>query len=315
MQSRIIKNPAKIAVLMAVYNGERFLQQQVDSLSSQGVPSIDVWVSDDGSSDGSRKILKSCSDSWSKGTFRVADGPQTGFSDNFRSLMSNTEIQADYYAFCDQDDLWDSDKLQVALSQLASLGRDMPALYCGRTRIVDECGRHVGYSPLFDRQPNFRNAIVQSIAGGNTMVANRAAWQLLAESARRTDFVSHDWWCYILVAGAGGRVVYDPQAHISYRQHSGNLVGDNMSLRSRIDRVNRLFKGQFVSWGDRNLSSLQQCIDLLSDDAKATVEEFRSFRAEKSIIRRLRGLLSSGIYRQSLQGNLGLFAATLFQKL
>src|SRR5690606_17695974 len=120
---------------------------------------------------------------------------------------------------------------------------DGPALYCTRTRTVSEEGSTVGLSPLFAKPPGFRNALVQSIAGANTMVMNRSAWRLVREASRRTSFISHDWWCYLIVAGAGGVVRYSPVARIGYRQHAKNLVGENNSWRARMSRLSHLMKG------------------------------------------------------------------------
>ena len=85
-------------------------------------------------------------------------------------------------------------------------------------------------SPLFRRPPSFRNALVQSLAGGNTMVLNRPARDLVALASRRARFVSHDWWAYLLVTGAGGAVHYSAKPLVRYRQHAHNLVGANTSL-------------------------------------------------------------------------------------
>lgn len=300
---------------MAVYNGERFIDEQIASISNQTLKHIDIWASDDGSKDASASRLRAHGKSWSRGRFEILKGPENGCAENYRSLMRRSEIEADYYAFCDQDDCWHDNKLEVAVEHLAPLGNKAPALYCGRTHLVNEHGKDIGFSPLFEREPGFRNAIVQSIAGGNTMVANRAAWKLLSESARRTGFVGHDWWSYLIVSGAGGDVIYDPVPHIRYRQHGSNLIGDNIRWRSRILRIKRLFEGQFFQWNERNLDGLKKCSDLLCDDALTVLHEFESIRSDKSQLRSLRKLARSGMYRQSIYGNLGLKAGVLFNKL
>lgn len=305
----------RVAVLMGVYNGERFLDEQIESLANQTLKHVDIWASDDGSGDGSGALLRSHRDSWSHGRFEILEGPRSGYAENYRSMMRVPEIDADYFAFCDQDDYWHDDKLEIAVQHLAPFGNKRPALYCGRTRLVDENNQDIGYSPLFERKPGFRNAIVQSIAGGNTMVANRAAWKLLSESARRTGFVSHDWWSYLLVSGAGGEVFYDPVPHIKYRQHNENLFGDNVRWQSRLLRIRRLFEGQFFRWNEQNLEGLNKCADLLCDDALGVLRDFESIRSEKSQFRSLRKLARSGMYRQSIYGNLGLKAGVLFNKL
>ena len=305
----------RVSIFLAVFNGEQFLRKQLDSIAGQIGGQIDVWASDDGSSDSSKQILDDQASSWTRGRFHVVDGPRSGHAENFRSMLKRTEIHSDYFAFSDQDDYWHADKLEVAIRTLAPFRGVKPALYCGRTCLVDAEGKEIGCSPLFSREPSFKNAIVQSIAGGNTMVFNREAWNLVSESARRTGFVGHDWWTYLIVSGAGGEVIYDPTPHIEYRQHDGNLIGDNARWRSRINRIKRLFEGQFSKWNDRNIEGLNLCLDMLSEDSRRVLLDFQSLRAERSAFRSLSRLQRSGLYRQSFYGNLGLKAGVFFNKI
>lgn len=303
-----------VAVLMAVCNGERFLAQQIRSISLQKSVRVDLWVSDDGSRDASTDIVRRVAETWRLGRVRLVEGPQRGFAENFRSLLVRAEINADYYAFCDQDDVWDDDKLAHAVAWLKTQASDRPALYCSRTRIISADGETVGQSPLFSRAPSFRNALVQSIAGGNTMVMNRAARELLLEASRRTGFVSHDWWCYMLVSGAGGNVFYCPEPRIAYRQHEDNLVGQNNTWRARMSRIGFLLRGRFRNWTDVNLAGLEVCRDLLTDDARVALNHFEDAR-KRRFPGCLRSLRRSGVYRQTVFGELGLYAACAIGRL
>jgi glycosyltransferase involved in cell wall biosynthesis len=303
----------RCAVLLATHNGARFLEEQLQSLAAQRVGALDIFVSDDGSTDGTRDLLGAWRERWRHGSFRLTDGPRRGFSENFRSLANLAETDAEFVAFCDQDDVWDPDKLAVAMDVLRQRAPDRPALYCSRTRLVDEAGKAIGFSPLFSRPPSFRNALVQSIAGGNTMVFNRPGFALFRESARRGPFVSHDWWAYIIITGAGGLVHYDPVPHVGYRQHAGNLVGRNSGFRARLNRLRRLLDGQFIRWTTANLESLEASADLLTAEARATVAQLRQIRARPSAAA-LRTLREAGLYRQTSMGNLGLVAAVLLHR-
>jgi glycosyltransferase involved in cell wall biosynthesis len=303
-----------VAVFLATYNGDRFLGEQLESLRRQQVDRLDVWVSDDGSTDGTIDVLQAAKKSWNLGKFQIIDGPRAGFAENFRSLILNPGIAADYYAFCDQDDLWDEDKLAVAVDWLKSVSPGKAGVYCSRTRIVDLEGRPVGLSPLFSRPPSFRNAIVQSIAGANTMVLNRPAWSLIEEACRENPFVSHDWWTYLIVTGAGGDVHYSPQPHIGYRQHPKNIVGSNTGIIARLSRYRLLLRGKFSTWMEQNLQGLRRCEHLLTEDSRAVLAELE--RAHSGgFPDRLRALMRSGAYRQSVSANLGLYAACFLGKL
>lgn len=308
--------PGRIVVLMAVYNGERFLDEQLRSIASQSFATIDMLVSDDGSRDGSRALLELWQRRWNKGEFRIIDGPRAGFAANFRHLMLNAGDPPNYVAFADQDDIWDHDKIERQVNRLRLVGSERSALSCGRTRTVTEDGSFVGMSPRFSRPPCFRNAIVQSIAGANTMVLNDVAFRLVAEAARRSPFVSHDWWSYLIVSGAGGGVDYATEPAISYRQHEGNLVGANNSFRAQLQRTRAaLFSNRFSDWNSRNLRALWICRDLLTNETKAVISDFERSRSHPNAVVRLRTLTASGIHRQTAFGQLSLYGACALKRL
>lgn len=304
----------KVAILLCTYNGACFLGEQLDSLKEQVHTNCEVWASDDGSTDATLTLLRSRQGVWPAGRMHIVAGPQRGFAANFLSLVCRPEIEADYFAFCDQDDIWDADKLQRGVSWIKTVPSDVPALYCARTRLVDAQGRQIGLSPLFTREPGFGNALVQNIGGGNTMLFNTAARNLLRMAGPDVQAVAHDWWAYILVSGCGGQVYYDPHPAIRYSQHGGNLIGRNSGWRARLNRVLMLFKGRFRGWNERNLDALNAVTCPLTVESRALVERFADVR-KKSGFSALNALMRSGVYRQTRLGNLGLIAASVFKKL
>ncbi len=304
---------ATFSVLLATFNGERFLAQQLETLANQSVRRLDVFASDDGSMDRTASILDRCRAAWSAGSFQILDGPAKGFAENFRSLILQASASTEYVAFCDQDDLWDGDKLAVAANALAPYEK-IPAVYFSRTRLINAEGQTVGHSPLFTRRPSFRNALVQSIGGGNSTVLNRRGYELVRESSRRTGFVSHDWWCYLIVTGAGGTAIYDPIPHVGYRQHGGNLVGHNTGFSRGVRRLSRLAHGTFSAWTSRNVAGLRQCRDLLSDEGRTILYDFSTLRAKRSLTA-LRQLRHHGFYRQTAADNVALGVAAMLGRI
>lgn len=298
----------RVAVLLATRNGEAFLDEQLQSLAGQTFPNIDLHASDDGSTDGTVARLRAWAGRWGRGSFGISRGPGQGFAENFRSLVIGTGMQADHFAFCDQDDIWEPRKLATAVEWLDAGDPGRPRLFCSRTLTVDSGGTPTGLSPLFSRPPSFRNALVQSLAGGNTMVFNRAAFELLRRASLRSGFVSHDWWAYLIVTGAGGEVNYCVDPLVRYRQHAANLVGANTSARARLDRIRRLLGGQFARWTDINLAGLSRNRDLLTPDARAVCDSFAGARGGPPT-RRLRLLRASGVYRQTGWGSASLWFA------
>jgi glycosyltransferase involved in cell wall biosynthesis len=303
----------RVAVLICTHQGGHFLRKQLDSISAQSHASLSVWASDDGSKDDTRAILTQYRSSWGEGRLSVQSGPQQGFAANFLSLVCRDDIEADYFAFADQDDIWEPDKLSRAIEKLESVPTDTPALYCSRTRSIDEGGQEIGFSPMFKKTPGFANALVQNIAGGNTMVMNKAARELL-RNAGNLPIVSHDWWAYILITGAGGVVFYDPYPGVRYRQHGRNLVGANAGLRARLHRIRLLPKGQFREWNTTNTQALQRVRNLLTPENQRIFDAFCRAR-NRWFVPRVWGVTRSGVYRQTTMGNLQLIAATILKKL
>ncbi|MGC5704164.1 glycosyltransferase family 2 protein [Pseudomonas sp. NFXW11] len=295
---------------MCSFNGVSFLKEQLDSFERQHHRNWELYVSDDGSQDDTLELIKR----WGCERVKIFDGPRKGFSANFLSLTCREEINADYYAWSDQDDIWRQEKLQRALSYLQKVPANVPALYCGRTELVSETGLHVGYSPNFSLAPHFNNALVQNIGGGNTMVFNQAARLLLQKAGGDVIVPSHDWWAYQLVSGSGGVVLYDSEPMVLYRQHGDNLIGANSSWLARLRRLRMIFKGRFYEWNGQNIIALESMFSCLKDEHRATLSRFKNLR-NKSLFARVFGFFRLGLYRQTLMGNLGLVLAVLLKKI
>jgi glycosyltransferase involved in cell wall biosynthesis len=303
----------QIAILMCTKNGAVFLGDQLKSIADQTHENWVLIVSDDGSTDETKEILERFADIQEQ-EIVLTNGPGKGVCANFLSLATDPRIDADYFAFSDQDDIWYQDKLRRALTWLGGVSNDTPALYCGRTELMSIDGQLYGLSPLFTRLPAFRNALVQNLAGGNTMVFNRAAKRIV-EAAGTSEVVLHDWWLYQLVSAAGGVVHYDPQPSIKYRQHSNNLVGSNLGWRARTVRIRMMLSGRFRDWNETNIAALQRLPDdLILQSNREVVKLFAKARSA-SLLKRLVYLKQAGVYRQTLLGNLGLLAATVMKKI
>lgn len=302
-----------VAILLATYNGESFLSDQLESIAAQSHLDWKIWASDDGSQDDTLNILNQYRDGWGDTCLSICEGPAKGFVANFLSLVCNSEIEADYYAFADQDDVWDKDKLSRAISWLRSVPKHVPALYCSRTRLVDANNHEYGFSPLFTKSPSFSNALVQNIAGGNTMVFNDAARQLLMIDGKSIPVAAHDWLAYLVVSGCGGKVFYDSEPTIRYRQHGTNTIGSAHGWAARILRVRLLFQGRFRNWNEKNIQALQQIRPYLSPQNRFLLDQFINARQSR-FFPRLLGMKRCNIHRQTLLGNLGLIAAVLLRK-
>ncbi|QWE15576.1 glycosyltransferase family 2 protein [Polynucleobacter sp. AP-Sving-400A-A2] len=303
-----------MAILLCTYNGARFLAEQLDSLESQTHRNWVVIASDDGSTDQTLEILQQYQAKWPVGKLTIRSGPQKGFCQNFLSLACDPEIKTDYYAFCDQDDVWLPEKLEVALENIVSnQSDDVAYLYCGRTNYVTENLEPCGMSPLFVFPPSFRNALVQSIAGGNTMVFNIATKNLI-EKVGVVDVPSHDWWVYQLISASNGIIYYDPAPQLLYRQHKNTLVGGNTSIASRLQRTWLVLTGRFKEWNQKNVSALITCESIIAPQNLDVLYFFKKMR-EAKLKDRFRLIEVCGLYRQTKKDTLNLYLATLINKI
>lgn len=305
----------KIAILLATYNGAACLQEQLDSFAAQTVPPALILVGDDGSSDDTRAILTAFAEAHPALNLQLTDGPCRGAAQNFLSLLRQCPDWVDVAALSDQDDVWLPDKLHRGLRALESdpSPRDS-LLYCGRSWECDASLKKLSLSRGLKKPAGFRHALVQNVAGGNTMMLNRAALDLArSASSEARKLVVHDWWLYQIITGAGGRVIFDDAPLLLYRQHGGNLIGANRGLEAKKKRLRMLVSGRFRRWNTINIAALSASAHRLTPDHRAVLLQFAQER-NHGLIRRLIMLWRTGLYRQGVQGTISLYLAAILRR-
>lgn len=294
---------ADITILMAVYNGARFLSAQLDSIAAQEDRDWRLLAGDDGSTDGSQALLRGFADRH-PGRVRLVDGPRKGAGAHFRALLALAPDDVAGAAFADQDDVWFPDKLTRARAALAKVPVGTPALYGARTLLTDAALQPLGTSPHRPQPPLFRNALVQNFAGGNTMVMNAAALRLLqAADAEAPPVDLHDWWAYQIVSGAGGTVLYDPAPCLAYRQHDANEIGAPRGVRGALARVGAMVSGLSAARRRGQLPALHASAHRFTAENRASLALFAEALAAPGGARQLRLLRQSGVYRQDRGGD------------
>lgn len=305
---------ARVAILLCTYNGAEFLEQQIETFLQQTHLDWTILVSDDGSTDGTHAILSHYQQQLGEERFKLYKGPRQGFAKNFMSLARHANGLFDFYAFSDQDDLWFPDKLARSLASLRPVAGEVPGVYCSRTRLVNAAGEVIGHSPLFPRPATFQNALVQSIAGANTMLVNQRAMSIICQTPDHLEIVAHDWLTYLLTTAAGGVAIYDSTPSIDYRQHEKNVIGANTGMLRRILRLHKMLGGRSKNWSNQNLAILQALRHVMPDTPRQTLDNFITGR-NSSLPKRLCLMKKAGIYRQTLPGNLSLFLAVVLNKI
>ena len=231
----MLNNNVRVAILLATYNGSKYLSEFLDSIVNQSHQNFVIIARDDGSNDNTVEILNSYS---GRLPIRdVSDGIKLGPAQSFMKLLELAGDEFDCYAFSDQDDVWRSDKLARALEAIIE-DQSVPVLYCSCLEYVNENLDHIKFSPK-PRIIGFRNALVENIATGCTVVVNAATRSLVLSKPPLT-YTMHDWWCYIVVS-AFGKVIYDDYPSIKYRQHGNNVIGAPSHFKKWKRRILRFW--------------------------------------------------------------------------
>lgn len=288
----------QITILLGTFNGEKFLTQQLESISRQTYKNWRLYVSDDGSNDSTISLLKKFQAKWGDKKLVILSGSQRGFAQNYLSLVERCDCKSDFFAFSDQDDLWLEDHLERGVKKI-SFG-SAPKLHCSGTHKIDEKGIITHKSKDKKLKPSFANALTQCIAGGNTMIFNWKAFVLLRHCCPfKENIVSHDWLLYQLVTAAGGEAIFEPSPTVLYRQHTQNLLGENSSIPAKLIRLKKFVYGDFRRNNEKNLRLLKAVKKLITQENYEVLLKFDRCRA--STLAAVAVLFSGPIFhRQSL---------------
>ena len=305
----------KVKVIIAHFDGNQFIKQQIDSIFAQSYKNFDLNVIDDNSDKNQLDYLLALRENFKKKINIKANPKNFGATYSFLYGLLDHDSKYSFYSWSDQDDVWFSEKLSRAINLISKLDQNVPVLYCSRTNLFFEQKRDTKkFSPLFLKPPSFSNALMQNIGGGNTMVMNRAARNIILKAGYDIQVPAHDWWAYILITAVGGTIIYDTWPSLLYRQHAKNVIGANYTFIARLHRLKLLLKNEYRNWNSLNISALNQCRDLITPENIKILDTFKNTR-DGNLLERINGVKKAKLYRQSLIGNLGLALGTILKKL
>jgi len=309
MSFNTTKSAKHVSVLIAHFNGAKFIEEQISSIDAQVGVRCNLLIGDDGSNSKDLDTLKTSIEKikWPSKIF--VNSKQLGVFENFLNLLKASENHSEYFAFSDQDDVWFDDKLSRAVSRLSDIPKNTPALYCSATKVVDENLRFIGRSLKLSKPPSFKNALTQNIAAGNTIVINRKAREIILHNTHILHLRSFDWWMYMVVAGAGGQIVFDPKPSLLYRQHTSNDMGAGLNWKSQFTRIIKVIVGSYKSLLDDYFVALEK-VELKPENMQIFVDAKKM--KSKNPLDRVAGYISSGVYRQTTMQNCKLIATILF---
>lgn len=295
----------KILILLSTYNGERYLEEQLNSIRNQCGVEPKVCVRDDGSSDATISILQKYKSDYPDLFEEIIAGDNIGSTASFRNLMKLAYAKYgqiyEYFAFADQDDYWIKEKLSVAVHKLERLNGSEPNMYCSDKMIVDsELNKMTGIRPAKVSLSKGR-ALARNIATGCTMVFNRRALELFV--THDPEFIIIHDYIIFLICTFLGKVVYDENAYILYRQHGKNQLGGLDTFRARIhDRLRKKGNLHAHSQEKSAIAFYAAYETLLSADDKKLISIMMSYR--NSFADKLKLLFNKEISKERLEDNL-----------
>jgi len=221
-----------VKILISTFNGEQYLEEQLKSLLKQKNVEVKIQVRDDGSTDRTQEILERYKKA---GKLEWYSGRNIGPARSYMELIYGV-AESEYYAFCDQDDVWLEDKLEKATKKLSEYPENIPALYYGLPQLVDEELRKIeAPKSSKDRMLDFNSALIESNATGCTMVFNASLLTQLKKGI--PDYIAmHDRWAHKVCIAVKGHLYFDENVPILYRQHSKNVVGISSSYAKKVKK-------------------------------------------------------------------------------
>lgn len=271
----------KICILMSTYNGEKFLREQLDSLLAQTVP-VEIYVRDDGSTDSTQNIL----DEYLKNdSLKWYTGENLRPAKSFWDLVQ-TAPQADYYAFCDQDDVWLPDKIERAIKMLTQVeNQNQPLLYCSNVTVTDKYLNNISIFKASEPHTDFAYSLIYSLAPGCTFVFNELSRNEMIKYDMNTETeVIHDWLTHKIVAMLG-KVVYDSEPSMFYRQHENNVIGakQDSKIVAFLKKVKRIF-GSFANIRSNCAKSLLTVYrEQISDENLHILNMLANYKEDKKL--------------------------------
>ena len=306
-----------IDILMATYNGEKYLREQLDSILRQSNTDWRLIIRDDCSNDSTVQIIQEYQAQYpDKLVLIQADTPSGSAQNNFFQLIKYWQQHCDtqYIMFADQDDVWLQNKVQTTLAEMQQLeqqrGREIPLLVHTDLIVVD-AELNVINPSMFAMQnmdakrDKLNNILVQNIVTGCTMMVNKLLLDMVTEIPKRA--VMHDMWL-ALIASAFGHICFVEEVTILYRQHDSNANGaqDVKSMKYffwKLTSADEIHKGLVRQYrqAEEFLKIYQEQLDI---NQKYMLSAY-SMMDEKNILEKFAVLNNNQLYKKGFIRILG----------
>lgn len=303
----MVGNFGTVAILMSTYNAEPFLKEQINSILGQTYTNWKLFIRDDGSSDSTSLIIEEFTKKDDRIFFVNKDSiKNVGVISSFFLLLSC--VKADFYMFCDQDDVWLQSKIRLSLDRMNQQKKvDLPTLVHTDLKVVDQNLNIINESFMkkekLNRKSQLGNLIIQNNVTGCTVMINNSFRNIVIDKGIPNEVIMHDWWM-ALVGNAIGETLFVDVPTMLYRQHNLNVVGSSSTIKKimggygRKEIINSIIKASeqdkaFIDLYHENLSK-----------KKLETINFAANMIHYPRVKRMRGLKTNNIFKSGFIRNL-----------
>lgn len=302
----------KVTILLATYNGEHYLSEQLESLLNQSYKNIHILIRDDGSSDRTNQIIDRYIEAFPDIVQKIIDNDKNlGPSLNFSRLMQGSDSK--YIMFCDQDDVWLPEKVELTLKKMIEAEKsnpNIPLLIHTDLKVVNTdldilSNSYWAYQGIDPKYDTLNRLLVQNVITGCSVMINKK----LADTTLPipTEAIMHDWWLGLL-ASSFGQIHHIDTSTILYRQHGNNDTGaTKFSIQAILSKLLHFFDLDINKYMVQAEKFLEVYRDQLDDDTIAILENFIKIKDE-SFLQKRKTLLKYKFLKQGLIRNMGLLA-------
>lgn len=297
----------KINILMSTYNGEKYLNEQLNSIFKQSYKNFNLLIRDDGSTDETINIIKQ----WQSKNENIYffQGKNIGVQLSFMELLKKN-IEADYYAFCDQDDFWETDKLKNAIEQMENVDNEL-IFYYSEVKIVDKNLNYIAQTN-YTGVDTIGSAFATTPVIGCTAVFNKNLRDVVVNNLPN-KISMHDSWVYRSCLALDGKIIHDKNAYILYRQHDNNVVGISNSFITKIKDYFRNYKNAVRVWTAKNL--LISYNEMISNKNAKIIKKISTYDSKMNFVKKISYILDKNYRTHKLKSDCKFICDILFGKI
>ena len=307
----------KVAVILSTYNGEKYIKEQIESIMEQSFKNFDLFIHDDGSNDTTPKIIKAFADRY-ENIHIIVEKRKLGYPKCFIEMLKMVENYR-FYAFCDQDDVWNKKKLANGVNALCTLNEKKPLLYYTAVNYCDSDLNYIRGSRFAANMKGIKYLSLTDVlfggeAMGMTFMFNDVSRNALIKANENGSF--KDWFLKIYCS-AWGDTIYDPEPSAMYRRHDEAVTGESNpsgKIKRYCSQIKEIFFSKNTFNEQKRIITLlkKEYFDEISREDQRLLELFST---SDSVINRMKKVFYKKRFRRKILDELGYRLAFLLGKI